>query len=149
MTILAALIAIGQIPSPAPQSETDPAREVVRLTNEFRLEKKRKALQWNARLERAARAHAADMAEMEYFSHRSLNGDELKTRVDRQDYAWSAIGENIARGQRTAAEVSRAWQDSPGHRRNMLDPEFTEIGVAVVKDGESKLVWVMVLGKPD
>lgn len=146
MSVLIALIAVAQAQPITPTAT--PAQQVMHLTNEFRTLKRRKPLVWNERLERAAHAHAADIAEMEYFSHRSLNGDELKNRIDRQGYAWSTIGENIARGQRDAAIVTKAWQDSPGHRRNMLDPEFTEIGIAVVQDGEKQNVWVMVLGAP-
>lgn len=103
-------------------------------------------LTWNDQLALSARNHASDMARYNYFSHNSRNGRVLKDRTDRVGYTLSGykslvIGENIARGQRSATEVMRSWISSPGHCKNLMNPAFKEVGVA-----EVDLYWVQNFG---
>jgi uncharacterized protein YkwD len=58
------------------------------------------------------------------------------------------VGENIAWNQKTPEEAVKAWMDSPGHRENIVEPRYTEIGVAVMKNEKGERYWVQVLGKP-
>jgi uncharacterized protein YkwD len=97
----------------------------------------------NALLARAAQAHAADMESRGYFSHRSVggpNGDDLVARAASAGCTMRAGAENIAQGQRSEQEVFVAWRNSPGHRRNLLGPRYTEYGLGRVGN-----TWVMKL----
>jgi uncharacterized protein YkwD len=95
------------------------------------------SLRENARLRRAAEGHSGDMVAQRYFAHDSLSGADMVERILRTGYGrgrgWS-LGENIAWGTgslATAAEIQRAWMESPGHRANILRPQFREIGIGI------------------
>lgn len=101
---------------------------------------------WNNKLEDAADAHARDMARRNYFSHTSKDGRSMEDRVIHAGYAYKgyksfAIGENIAQGQQSIAEVMDGWFKSEGHCRNLMNPGFKEVGVA-----EYKTYWVQDFG---
>lgn len=91
---------------------------------------------------RAALAHADDMSRNGYFSHTSRNGETLVDRAKAVGYSYCFIAENIAQGQRSAADVMNAWMNSPGHRRNNLSDRATEYGIARAAGD----YWVLVLG---
>jgi len=57
---------------------------------------------------------------------------------------FSAAAENIARGQRSPAEVVNSWMNSPGHRANILNPSFNQIGVGVARDNRGTLFWTQM-----
>jgi uncharacterized protein YkwD len=105
-----------------------PAAEVVALTNRERADAGCPALTVDDRLTAAAQGHSADMAEQDFFSHTSLDGRDFADRIRATGYP-SPGAENIAYGQTSARKVVADWMDSPGHRRNILDCELTEIGV--------------------
>lgn len=91
---------------------------------------------WNEQLASAAYGHAADMFNNKYFSHESLNGDHLIDRLTKAGYNSKgfqryAIGENIAAGQQSIEEVSKAWLKSEPHCKNLMNPAFKEVGVYV------------------
>lgn len=85
----------------------------------------------------AARLHAKDMGVQDYFDHDSLDGRSMADRVNETGYRWSSIGENIAVGQRSPEQVVQGWLDSPGHCRNMMAPQFKELGVGYYNTGGS------------
>jgi uncharacterized protein YkwD len=90
---------------------------------------------WNNDLESAAQNHAADMSAQNYFSHTSKDGRTMSDRVIANGYTYNgyksfAVGENIAQGQESIAEVMDGWLKSPGHCKNLLNPNFKEVGVA-------------------
>ena len=94
-------------------------------------------LKENPKLRRAAQGHSDDMVGSGYFAHESRSGADMADRILRTGYArsqgWS-LGENIAWGTGslgTAAEIQRAWMESPGHRANILRRQFREIGIGV------------------
>lgn len=92
-------------------------------------------LVWNDQLEDAALAHAADMSNKNYFSHDSKDGRTSSDRIIAAGYTYKgyksyAVGENIAEGQMSIAEVMAGWLKSEGHCRNLMNPSFKEIGVA-------------------
>jgi uncharacterized protein YkwD len=109
------------------------------LLNRQRKAHGRRALKPNRRLARAARKHASDMVERNYFSHTAPGGVSFVDRIMRQDYVnpgegWT-LGENLAWGSyqlATPKSIVRSWMHSPGHRANILNPKFREIGVGVV-----------------
>ena len=113
-------------PSPPP-SETD---QVVALVNAARADAGCGALTADARLAAAAQAHSDDMAAQGYFSHTSLDGRTFVDRVRAAGYP-NPGGENIAQGQRGAQAVHDAWMNSEGHRQNILNCDFTTIGVGL------------------
>lgn len=86
------------------------------------------------KLQRAARAHSRDMIRRDYFSHNTKGrGEDAGARLRRFGYRWRTYGENIAWGQRRKASaryiVRQQWMKSAGHRRNILNPRFREIGI--------------------
>jgi Ca2+-binding RTX toxin-like protein len=102
---------------------------VVTLTNEFRAQNGLAALTLNSELSNTAQWHSQDMALQDYFSHTGKNGSTPWDRAELFGYSSTAMGENIAAGQTTPESVVEGWKNSPGHRANMLNAGFTEIGV--------------------
>lgn len=109
-------------------------------------------LRENSNLNAAAQARLGDMFQQQYFEHDSPQGVKPADVAGKFGYDYLQFAENIAYGPfRTDAELVQAWMDSPGHRANIVNPVFSEIGVAV---GRGKLlgsdVWlgVQLFGKP-
>jgi len=134
-------------------------QEMLRLINEARAASRScgatpyqpaKPLAWNAKLFNAAAGHSTDMATNNYFSHTSRDGRTASQRVTAAGYVWRATGENIAAGQRTIQEVMQGWINSPGHCANIMNPAFTEVGVACALNSTStyKQYWTMNLAAP-
>ncbi|WP_433279734.1 CAP domain-containing protein [Pseudonocardia xinjiangensis] len=118
-----------------------PAEAVIAATNAERKSAGCGALVRDARLTTAAQEHASDMASRRYLSHTDKDGDTFDERIRDAGYS-SPGGENIARGQRTAAEVVQDWMESAGHRRNIEDCSFRTIGVGYAGD-----YWVQDFGR--
>ncbi|KQV85207.1 hypothetical protein ASD15_05255 [Massilia sp. Root351] len=106
-----------------------------------------KPLSLNPALTQAAQAHSRDMAAQRYFSHQARDGSFVAERAARAGYAWRSIGENIASGINTAEEAVAGWLDSPGHCANVMNPAFTEMGVAYSLNTERRIMyWTQVIG---
>ena len=103
--------------------------QVVDLTNIERAKEGLQPLKLNDRLLDAAQDHSNDMARNDFFNHTGADGLTVGDRVRASGYQYSTAGENIAAGQTTAAQVVEGWMNSPGHRANILNPNYTEIGV--------------------
>jgi uncharacterized protein YkwD len=97
-----------------------------------------------------ALGHAADMAEHNYFAHQNLSGLSPAERVRAVGYREKLVGENIAYGPKTVAEVVQGWLDSPGHCENIMDPRFAEMGIAYAPGQSTRrgLYWVQLLVAP-
>ncbi len=110
-------------------------------------------LKLHSALREAAGLHSRDMGERDYFSHDSPggpNGDDMVDRVENAGYvSWSAIGENISAGRSSAEETMAGWMASPGHCANIMNPNFTEIGVgyAEVAGSENVSYWTQDFGR--
>lgn len=117
------------------------------LINAVRLAEGAEPLVYNARLDRAAQGHATDMVDNDYFSHVSQDGRTLADRVDATGYTYTALGENIARGQQSEQQVLDDWQGSSGHRANNENPVFQDFGLGVDGTGADTR-WVLVLAAP-
>lgn len=113
--------------------------EVVRRTNAERVKGGCDPLKHDARLRRAAFGHSADMAENDYFDHDSQDGRDMVDRIRATGFTGSALAENIAMGQRSAAEVVQGWMNSDGHRQNIMNCSYTLIGVGAAKDGQGQI----------
>lgn len=101
---------------------------------------------WNDQLEIAAIGHAEDMYDKNHFSHTSKNGRTVEDRILAAGYTYKgyrsfAIGENIAQGQMSIAEVMKGWIKSEGHCKNLMNPQYREVGVAMYND-----YWVQDFG---
>ena len=107
-------------------------------------------LAWNTQLLAAARTHSEDMAQHNFFSHTGSDGSNVGDRATAAGFTWQRIGENIAAGQTSAESAVNGWIDSPGHCRNLMNPNFTEVSVACVENSDSDYnrYWTNVLGTP-
>ena len=105
---------------------------------------------WNEILARAARAHAEDMARNNYFGHDSLDGRSPSQRVESAGYDYRGTAENIAAGQMRPEAVMAGWISSPGHCANLMDAEYTDMGVALASNRRSQMgaYWAQVFGAP-
>ncbi|WP_455352232.1 CAP domain-containing protein [Streptomyces sp. SYSU K217416] len=105
--------------------------QVVALVNKERAAAGCSPVTSNAKLTRAADDYSDVMAASGVMSHTGPDGSTMTSRVEAAGYVWSTLGENIARGQADAAAVMNSWMNSPGHRANILNCAFKEIGVGV------------------
>ncbi|MFF7736538.1 CAP domain-containing protein [Streptomyces sp. NPDC007984] len=113
------------------QSGGGPEAQVLALVNKERGAAGCSPLTANDRLTRAADDYSDVMARSGVMSHTGPDGSTMTTRVEAAGYQWSNLGENIARGQADAASVMKSWMNSPGHRANILNCSFKELGVGV------------------
>lgn len=110
-------------------------QEVVRLVNEPRATYGLQPLAENWELSRVARYKSQDMADNRYFSHTSPTYGSPFQMIKAFGLSFRTAGENIAYGQRTPQAVVNAWMNSGGHRANILNSAYTQIGVGYVADG--------------
>ncbi|MBA9048994.1 MULTISPECIES: CAP domain-containing protein [Streptomyces] len=132
-------------PAPAPTASSTPTpaatattasgvtAQIVQLVNAERAKAGCQPLTLNAKLTKAAQEHSADMAAHQNMSHTGSDGSDPGTRITQAGYTWSAYGENVAYGYSTAAEVMAGWMSSPGHRANILNCGYQEIGVGLAQ----------------
>ncbi|TKG96387.1 CAP domain-containing protein [Puteibacter caeruleilacunae] len=89
---------------------------------------------WNKTLETVALQHSKDMVDNDFFSHTSSDGTSMAQRVKDANYDYRYVGENVAYGFPTEKAVVEAWLDSPGHCRNIMNKNYTEMGVGRYED---------------
>jgi uncharacterized protein YkwD len=97
----------------------------------------------------AAEFHSSQQARRGVMAHElfGVTATTVGSRLDYSGYdAWTTYGENVAYGYATAAAVMNAWMTSPGHRANILNPNFTQIGIGVAVAGNGTLYWTQVFG---
>ncbi|TYS57881.1 sporulation protein [Sutcliffiella horikoshii] len=124
-------------------SETE--MKVIELTNAERRKNGLSDLKADASLSNVARDKSKDMQTNNYFSHTSPTHGSPFDMMRDYGISYNTAGENIAMGQRSPEEVVQAWMDSEGHRKNILTPDFTHIGVGYVEEGN---YWTqMFIGK--
>ena len=109
--------------------------QVVSLVNKERAKEGLAPLTSNWELARVAKYKSQDMHDKNYFSHTSPTYGSPFDMMKKFDISYKSAGENIAKGQTSAAQVMEAWMNSSGHRANIMDAKFTHIGVGYVKDG--------------
>ena len=147
-TQYAATAAVGEaVKEP---TEEQIAYQVLELVNKERAANKLPPLRLHTQLQAAAHWMAQDMATNDYLDHTDHEGRELEGRLAAFEYKdYQAIGENVAAGQVTAAEVMEGWLQSPGHRSNILSPDFCEIGIGHLINGSSKFrhYWAQAFGR--
>lgn len=122
------------------------ASEVVALTNVERTAAGLRPLSADPLLANAAQAHSDDMVARAFYSHTSPGGAQPWDRAAAAGSTRRTIGENIACGQRSPAEVVLGWMNSPGHRANILKPDFTHIGIGLAGGGKMGTYWTQLFG---
>jgi uncharacterized YkwD family protein len=110
-------------------------QKVVDLTNQQRVKNGLPGLKVDLALSKVAREKSRDMSTNGYFSHTSPTYGSPFDVMKKFGITYRYAGENIAMGQRTPEEVVNAWMNSEGHRKNILSPNFTHIGVGYVAQG--------------
>jgi uncharacterized YkwD family protein len=152
-------------PSPTPSSSatkpatTTPAttttssfkefqKSVVSLVNKERAAAGLSPLTENTELDKIATLKSEDMVKMNYFSHTSPTYGSPFEMLSQFGVGYSAAGENIAYGQATPAEVMNGWMNSPGHKANILNVNFTQIGVGIAKKSNGQLYWTQTFTRP-
>lgn len=128
---------------------------VAGVLNNTNIERKNNNIQslvGNNLLDQIAIERMNDMFQKNYFEHVSPSGDSASTVADEVGYEYISIGENIALGNFEDDKILvQAWMDSPGHRANILNDRYTEIGIAVGKgvyDGKSTWIAVQIFARP-
>ena len=121
------------------------------LVNQARSRAGKGPLCFNAKLNKAALAHSKDMADNNFFSHRGSRGTSVANRVSGVGYGWRGVAENIAYGSGYTASHN-GLMNSSGHRRNILNSDFTQIGIgfATYTSGsrDGRTIITQVFGKP-
>lgn len=152
--VLAARLQLNELADPRAVAD-----KVLALTNQARAQPRRcgdqrfdpaPPLRANARLEKAATAHAQDMAAHQFVAHVGHDGSTFAQRITRTRYEWRSVGENVAAGQRSAEDVVQDWLASPGHCANIMGGDFTEMGLAfaVNMDAKEVVYWAQEFGRP-
>lgn len=128
-------------------SSTVQADEVFDLVNKERTERGLKALTLDDTLSNVATKKAQDMVDKGYFDHTSPTYGSPFEMLRRFGVQYSSAGENIAAGQMTAQEVMDSWMNSSGHRANILNSDYTKIGIGYVEGGRYDFYWVQLFTK--
>ena len=127
------------------------ATVLVDQTNQSRMTENLSSLSVNTTLERAAQLKADDMASKSYFSHNSPDGKTPWYWFDQVGYDYAAAGENLAVNFTDSKDITEAWMRSPTHRANIMNGNYTEIGIATARGlykGKDAIFVVQELGRP-
>lgn len=129
--------------------------QILDLVNSERAKYGLNPLSLNEKLDIAADNYSQRMATGDFFSHNDPNGSTMVSRVQQVGYQYTHLGENIAAGQSTAVDVFNGWMNSPGHRANILNSNFTHMGLGYYNlnpDGGQiryQHYWTQVFGAGD
>ncbi|SCH54121.1 CAP domain-containing protein [Romboutsia sp. Marseille-P6047] len=119
-------------------------QEVVNLVNKERAKYGLSPLKSNASLANVATIKSQDMVNKNYFSHTSPTYGSPFDMMKQFGISYRTAGENIAMGQKTPSEVVTAWMNSEGHRANILNANFTEIGIGIAQNSKGQLYWTQM-----
>jgi hypothetical protein len=125
--------------------------EVIKMVNDSRQAEDLGVLMENEKLSQAAQAKVEDMLKEKYFAHNSPSGKTPWFWIEKTGYDYRYAGENLAMDFKSAAEQHEAWMKSPTHRKNILNKDFREIGVAVKQgfmEGHLAVITVQEFGTP-
>lgn len=128
-----------------PESDvSQQAKDVLSLVNAERQKQGLSSLTLSSKLTAVANEKARDMAENNYFSHTSPTYGSPFQMLQQYGVRYRTAGENIAAGQKTPEEVMNSWMNSSGHRANILNPAYTEIGIGYFSGGSYGTEWVQL-----
>jgi len=141
-------------PTPVVPPDGSYEEQVIIITNQERLNHSCEPIVMDDRLQLAAEGHSQDMAINDYFSHNTPDGTTPWDRIRAQGYSYSLAGENIAAGYPSPESVVQAWMNSDGHRMNILNCGFRDIGVGYyylkndTGDIKYRHYWTQVFASP-
>ncbi|MEV5593928.1 CAP domain-containing protein [Streptomyces sp. NPDC052496] len=145
----AALASHGLRVPALPRNVTATRAAVIRLVNRERAKAGCRPVRAHRTVTEAAQRHSDHMARDGSLSHRERGGSGPGSRLSAVGYDWRRAGENIARGQRGAAEVVRAWARSPEHRVVLADCAFRHAGVGINSGTDDRGPWwTLLLARP-
>lgn len=130
------------------RGESTQADEVLKLVNQERKKQGLTALTLSSKLTSVANTKAKDMAVNKYFAHESPTYGTPFQMLQKFGVKYSYAGENIAAGQKTPQQVMNSWMNSSGHRANILNKNYTELGVGFYAGGQYDTYWVQMFIKP-
>ena len=123
-------------------------QQVLDLVNAERTKRGISALTLDSNLSSVATKKSQDMVNKNYFDHTSPTYGSPFDMMKQFGISYRTAGENIAKGQKTPQEVVTAWMNSEGHRKNILNPNFTNLGIGIAKDSKGTTYWTqMFIGK--
>lgn len=157
-SIVLSACTIQSTPKPRPNT----SNEMLNLINQARSQARQcggrhfqaaPPLRWNDALARAAQKHAQDMADNNYFEHKSRDGHSPFDRMKAEGYRYMSAAENIAQGNRNAQDAVNGWLTSAGHCANIMNPNFREVGMAVAHNkamyvATPRIYWVQNFAAP-
>jgi len=118
--------------------------QVINLTNKERAAQGLSPLKSDSQLNKLAQIKAEDMARNGYFSHTSPTYGSAFDMMNTYGISYKTAGENIAKGQKNAHTVMDGWMNSSGHRENILNSFYSEIGVGYAVDSRGTTYWVQL-----
>jgi len=128
-----------------PVQPLDP-QAALEAVNAFRAANGVAPLVLDDRLSRAAAMQSEAQAGRSWIGHYGPDGSTAKARAQRSGFRAKIASENVASGQKSFSDVMHFWEESPGHRTNLLRPNVTAIGVAMAKNQSGRAYWTLVLG---
>ena len=133
-------------PVPSFEDLIEMEAEVIRLTNEYRVSLGLNELTQDDALRTVARIRAKEI--VTNWAHERSDGTHYYDILDAINYPLLLVGENLAKGQDSAAEAMEMWKESSGHNANLLLPEFNKIGVGVYYSPETgRLYYVQIFAQ--
>jgi len=137
---------IISLPSSVPAASS-PTLQLLGMINEERQLSGLGDLELDSDLNRVALAHSRDMLENDFFAHESDSTGRLKDRLEQSNIAFHVAGENLGLAS-SLAEINRILFESPGHRANLLNPEFTNVGLGIVNKEDGSFLATQVFLRP-
>ncbi|MCR6110182.1 LysM peptidoglycan-binding domain-containing protein [Bacillus sp. A301a_S52] len=134
----------NEVKQEADSSLSEFEQEVIRLTNEERESRGLDSFDIAEDVSEVARVKSEDMRDDDYFSHTSPTYGSPFDMLRSFDISYRSAGENIAAGQATPEQVVNSWMNSPGHRANILNSDFTHIGVGYAEGGSYRHYWTQM-----
>ncbi|OGF28443.1 hypothetical protein A2331_05250 [Candidatus Falkowbacteria bacterium RIFOXYB2_FULL_34_18] len=123
---------------------------IINLTNHERIQNNLQALNTNQLLTKAAYQKGQDILTSQTFAH-TIGDKKFSTWIQGAEYEYLYSGENLAINFMTSEGAMRAWLNSETHKKNILNPNFKEIGVAIIEgkfNGENSIIIVQIFGSP-
>jgi uncharacterized protein YkwD len=148
---IASISLVAFVPATSVEASAITSETVIQLANAARVENGLNALTGSGLLAKAAQNKANDMLARQYFAHNTPDGATPWTFIKAVGYSYITAGENLAIDFTEAESVQTAWMNSPGHRANILNKNFQEIGIGISKgmfDGHQTIIVVQMFGTP-
>lgn len=132
---------------PVTDTHSEITKQILQLVNQERSKAGLGSLQYANDVAKVAQLKSEDMVKNNYFDHTSPTYGSPFTMMDQYGINYTFAGENIAAGYSTAKAVMEGWMNSPGHRANILNPNYKEIGIGIAKGGDYGIYYTQMFVK--